>query len=470
MVRQARNTTSPVTGAKLDLTDPDRRQRRLAAVQRDALVHRHPRRHDRHREPGPGDGPDGPDRKIVPDSGIPSRVPSACGAAAASYIDNGSIYDGVRGGGRPGQDTGYYEPDGEGDGDGYTPDRARNVAEVRRRTPTSRCATSPACSRPRRSRSRRSASGCRGTRRSATTTRSSRATRATRTSARSAARRPRRRTPASTPSRAAALKPSNLPAGVALDRLHHRTRCRSCRSTSPVIVPPDPRRCFVAKDKPSGAAAPCDTGGWIQQHSRTTGAPVGPRLRAVHAGRQSGEGRPASRAGQPTTATTRSGRSRASASSCSTRSPTSAARRCAPRARSTTRSTAGPRASSTAAEAAGERVLVFSPPHAAHDAVARRPTRPSSRCTTASAWTAWASRHARCGPTRRRTTLEDLWCRHPSVLAHVVGHEHENYVLPPRLRGPGPGPEHVLRGLDRRAHRLAAAVAHDRARRRRRAS
>ena len=27
------------------------------------------------------------------------------------------------------------------------------------------------------------------------------------------------------------------------------------------------------------------------------------------------------------------------------------------------------------------------------------------------------------------TTLEDLFCRHDNVLAHIDGHEHENYVL-----------------------------------------
>jgi hypothetical protein len=47
--------------------------------------------------------------KIVPDSGIPSQVPG-CGAAGSGFEDNGLLYDGVRGGGRPGTDTGYYEP------------------------------------------------------------------------------------------------------------------------------------------------------------------------------------------------------------------------------------------------------------------------------------------------------------------------------------------------------------------------
>jgi 3',5'-cyclic AMP phosphodiesterase CpdA len=42
------------------------------------------------------------------------------------------------------------------------------------------------------------------------------------------------------------------------------------------VVPPDPRRCFLAKDEGEGAApGPCTTGGWIEQHFRTSGTPVG---------------------------------------------------------------------------------------------------------------------------------------------------------------------------------------------------
>lgn len=44
------------------------------------------------------------------------------------------------------------------------------------------------------------------------------------------------------------------------------------------IVPPDTRRCWLAKDEPDpqiGMKLPCDTGGWIQQHFLTTGKPMG---------------------------------------------------------------------------------------------------------------------------------------------------------------------------------------------------
>jgi hypothetical protein len=42
------------------------------------------------------------------------------------------------------------------------------------------------------------------------------------------------------------------------------------------IVPPDQRRCYVAKDEADGSPpGPCSTGGWIGQHFRTSGTPVG---------------------------------------------------------------------------------------------------------------------------------------------------------------------------------------------------
>jgi 3',5'-cyclic AMP phosphodiesterase CpdA len=50
-------------------------------------------------------------------------------------------------------------------------------------------------------------------------------------------------------------------------------------AASTEIVPPDPRRCFLAKDDNALAVGlapgPCSTGSWIRQHFRTTGTPVG---------------------------------------------------------------------------------------------------------------------------------------------------------------------------------------------------
>ena len=44
-----------------------------------------------------------------------------------------------------------------------------------------------------------------------------------------------------------------------------------------MFVPPDKRRCYLAKDDPARSApdSPCTTGSWIGQHFRTTGTPVG---------------------------------------------------------------------------------------------------------------------------------------------------------------------------------------------------
>ncbi|MDQ4125145.1 MAG: hypothetical protein M3134_06045, partial [Actinomycetota bacterium] len=126
-VRQARNTTSPVTGATLDFTlltgdNADSQQfnetRWFIDVLDGTTGAGNP-------DPEMENPPDGDrDRKIVPDSGIP--VPG-CEATP------GTIYDGVRDTGEPGFDDGYYEPDGSGsfaDGDGYSPDRVRNAAET----------------------------------------------------------------------------------------------------------------------------------------------------------------------------------------------------------------------------------------------------------------------------------------------------------------------------------------------------
>lgn len=104
MVRAVRNTTSPVTGRRLELAiltgdNADSQQFNETRWFIDVL-----------------DG----GKKVDPNSGIP--IPG-CEATP------GSIYDGVRGGGR----LGYYEPDtseGSADGDGYSPLREENASET----------------------------------------------------------------------------------------------------------------------------------------------------------------------------------------------------------------------------------------------------------------------------------------------------------------------------------------------------
>ncbi|MGH2821043.1 MAG: hypothetical protein ACRDJ5_10370, partial [Actinomycetota bacterium] len=67
---------------------------------------------------------------------------------------------------------------------------------------------------------------------------------------------------------------------------------------APLIVPPDRRRCFLAKDEPDPAApAPyCSAAGWIGQHFLTTGEPAGHGFTPTHElgfrQRRAGYGRP----------------------------------------------------------------------------------------------------------------------------------------------------------------------------------
>ena len=46
-------------------------------------------------------------------------------------------------------------------------------------------------------------------------------------------------------------------------------------ASSVEIVPPDERRCYLAKDEGAAPEGPCAGAGWIQQHFLSTGAPVG---------------------------------------------------------------------------------------------------------------------------------------------------------------------------------------------------
>ena len=113
MVRQARNTVSPVTGARLDLTI-------LTGDNADSQQYNETRWFIDILDGTTGNENPDPEMDHVLRAvtrscrtpGIASQVSGLRRRRSGPTSDNGSPYDGVRGGGRPGQDTGYYEPDG----------------------------------------------------------------------------------------------------------------------------------------------------------------------------------------------------------------------------------------------------------------------------------------------------------------------------------------------------------------------
>ena len=274
MVRQARNTTSPITGERLDLTiltgdNADSQQHNETRWFIDILDGTTgPGNPDPEMDDRPGD-----DRKIVPDSGRHDQAAEACGAA---YDDNDSIYDGVRDSGATGPDPGYYEPDGEGDGDGYTPDRVRNRIETGNPEVDVTVRDFPGLLED--------------------------------------AQAPFEAVGVGMPWYSAFGNHDALVQGNSPDAFFGpfgdggRTEvlnptldaiARGCvkptkanSNDGALIVPPDDRRCFLAKDEPNTAAAPCSTGGWVQQHSRTSGSPVGHGFEPFEVDSQEGEGRP----------------------------------------------------------------------------------------------------------------------------------------------------------------------------------
>ena len=489
MVRQARNTTSPVTGEPLDLTiltgdNADSQQYNETRWFIDTLDG----------TTGPGN-PDpemdaeqtpGADRKIDPDSGIPN---DACPHTSSS------IYDGVRDNGNPGFDAqpGYYEPDSSApprdDGDGYSPSRQRNLAETPGRDITLRDfpglleeANEPfeavGLGMPWYSafgnhdaliqgNSPDAYGGPFGT-------------------------------SGEVPNQAyqifvtGCLKPSRLPPALesADPRNFDQERIRnffsqffqnprafledcaaqqdqSACSTSPLTVPPDPRRCYLAKDDlplPAGSEPPpCNTGSWIAQHFRSTGAPVGHGFAPTSAAaceqyaneegcrealsdedRQEGLGRP------PTAIANHDGyysfrprdglrfvvldtiTDECGSQFCSEGSVDDAQFEWL-------------REQITDASGSGEYVMVFS-----HHTL--RTTRfPSADGTEyVPGGIHYGQRRDRDNPVNPQNpvsleTLEDLYCKHPNVLAHIAGHEHENYVQHYDCKGPeatsavGPG-------------------------------
>src|SRR4051812_7055928 len=445
MIDQARNTTSPVTGARLDLT-------MLTGDNADSQQYNETRWFIDMLDGTTGAGNPDPDmqiqadgtpaagRKIVPDSGITTQVAS-CGAAASGYSDNGLLYDGVRGGGHPGQDTGYYEPDSSSgsndDGDGYSPDRARNQAEVPGPHADVTVRDFPklfeAAQKP------FEAQGLGmpwytafGNHDALVQGNSSTAY----FGPSALVPPPNSETvnPAFDAIVRGCVKPTKIPDGVTPQQLL-ADPSQFLAGSEPMIVPPDPRRCHVAKDDPQGAAPPCDSGGWIQQHSRTTGFPAGHGFEPFAGDGQAGGGRPAV--------------ARANHDGYYSFHPRPGIRfivldtitdECGAEEICADGSIDDPQfqwleGEITDAENHGEYVMVFS-----HHTL--RPTRMPSTDPGEQPIHYGELFDRKDGQLRPvaphevppQDTLEDLYCRHSNVLAHVDGHEHQNYVLEHRCQ------------------------------------
>jgi metallophosphoesterase (TIGR03767 family) len=406
MVRQARNTTSPVTGEQLDLSiltgdNADSQQYNETRWFIDIL-----------------DG----GKKIDPNSGVP--VPG-CEATP------GSVYDGVRGGG---QGVGYYEPDSsEGeDGDGYSPRRGENAAETGRDVTVrdfpslferandpfqsigldmpwySAFGNHDALVQGNSSEAYAGPLGASG----------------------------EQSNPAYQAVATGCQKPTRLPSAYEENPEAFLARLATdpegaVEEANPAVVPPDPRRCFLAKDEElgGGAPAPCASGGWIQQHFKTTGTPVGhgfadrpPEAALNNDGYYSFQPRPGIRFVVLDTVTDECG-----ALVCSEGSVDDTQFRWLA-------------AEIESAREAGEYVMVFS-----HHTL--RTTRFQSSDPTEDPLH-FGQRFDRRGgqPQNPGTTmtLEELFCENPHVIAHVAGHEHENYVEHHRCAQdspatPGPG-------------------------------
>ncbi|HEX8054937.1 MAG TPA: hypothetical protein VF517_18280 [Thermoleophilaceae bacterium] len=408
MVRQARNSVSPLTHEQLELAlltgdNADSQQYNETRWFIDML-----------------DG----QKKIDPNSGIEG----VCDPTP------GQLYDGVRDGGR---EQGYYEPDasaGGEDGRGYTPNRQENQAETGRdvtvrdfpglleaaqhrfesvgldmpwysafgnhdaliqgNSPEAYIGPDGPSGEQSNDAFQRLVTGC--------------------------------------------VKPSKLPPGVAADDI--ASIFGDPAAAAPLTVPPDFRRCYLAKDASAplfgGAPPPCGasplvpgplgappgfentftpTGGWIQQHFITTGTPVGhgfsnrpPTAVANHDGYYSFSPRPGLRFAVLDTVTDDCG---AGVQVCAEGSIDD-------------QQFEWLRGEIEAAAAAGQYVITFS-----HHTM--RTTRSPDGDATEQPVHYGEVADRRDGqplPPSPSETLEQLHCEHPNVLAHVAGHEHQNFV------------------------------------------
>ncbi len=471
MVKQARKATSPVTGRKLDLTiltgdNADSQQFNETRWFIDTL--------DGTTGPATPDPEMNSRGKIDPNSGVP--IPG-CESTP------GSVYDGVRDSGQPGPDLGYYEPDRTSDGsdgDGYSPDRARNASETGRDvTVRDFPGLLDAANQPFEAQgldmpwyttfgnhdaliqgnSPTAYIGPLGTGGEvADPSFNAVVTGCVKVMQPSAGQ--QEELDALVAAARAATDPvgHDEAVGAVLQRANDILKTPGNDATTE-NVPPDPRRCYVAKDDNAIAIGaglapgPCQTGSWIKQHFRTTGTPVGhglapsdpadcakygdeedacrrasadlgpdlgrpPEAVASHDGYYSFVPKPGLRFLVLDTITDECGTAFCSQGSIDD-----------PQFRWMERQIAE-------AAADGQYVILFS-----HHTL--RTTRlPSTDPTEQPIH--FGERRDRRGnqpiPPSSVDTLEELYCRHPNVLAQVVGHEHENYVERHRCEQDSPDP------------------------------
>jgi 3',5'-cyclic AMP phosphodiesterase CpdA len=439
MVRQARDTVSPVTGETLDLSiltgdNADSQQYNETRWFIDILDGTADRR------------PPEFEDKVDPNSGIPTETDPATGAPTEACDGTpGTIYDGVRGGGK----FGYYEPDsseGQEDGDGYSPRREENFAETPGRNVTVRDFPGlfEAANQPFESigldmpwysaignhdalvqgNSPEAYFGPGGPGDPPPT--------------------PEERfNPVYHAIATGCVKPSNLPEPLAtdleelldsdpspaeLEQFAESVRDEMAAfladpgegaAATTQAVPPDSRRCFLAKDLPTlgPPLSPCEHTSWIGEHFKTTGTPVGhgfekrpPQAVTHHDGYYSFVPRAGLRFIVLDTVTDECGSEFCSEGSVDD-----------PQFRWL-------EDEFEAARAAGEYVLVFShhtlrttrQPFTARD-LAEEPIHYGQRL----------DRQNVANPQNVTIgdSLEELYCRNTDVLlGHIAGHEHENYV------------------------------------------
>ena len=214
-------------------------------------------------------------------------------------------------------------------------------------------------------------------------------------------------------------KPSKLPAGMAPEDVFDVFGDPSqLPATAPLTVPPDERRCYLAKDSTPpfvGGPPPCDKAGWIQQHFITTGTPAGhgfsnrpPQAVLNHDGYYAFSPRPGLRFAVLDTVT----------DDCGGEVPF-----CSEGSIDDTQFEWLRGVIETAA-ANGEYVITFS--H--HTLRTMRSPNGDPFEQPVHYGEAVDRRDGQPQPPSPGETLEQLHCENPNVLAHVAGHEHQNFV------------------------------------------